>query len=281
MTKIRVDRVKGYTVMSNYHLRDKSLSLKAIGLMSFMLSLPEDWDYSIEGLSKVVKDGRDAIRTAIKELEDRHYLIREQKSTSRGLFAEMEYHLYMVPYTGNPLAENPTTDNQTADNPTQLSTDLTKHEPPSSAISSVDTTDIATEEEESPSKKLSKKSSPSGKTLRDEFETIWARYPRHEGKQNALKSYIKARQEGVDMVTIKDAVEAYRRMCESERRDKRYIKQGSTWFNQRSWEDEYDDTPSGPQSALEQGTHLNENLHKAYERERAEGRINEYGEAPF
>lgn len=152
---------------------------------------------------------------------------------------------------------------------------------PSSAISSVDTTDIATEEEESPSKKLSKKSSPSGKTLRDEFETIWARYPRHEGKQNALKSYIKARQEGVDMVTIKDAVEAYRRMCESERRDKRYIKQGSTWFNQRSWEDEYDDTPSGPQSALEQGTHLNENLHKAYERERAEGRINEYGEAPF
>ena len=75
--------------------------------------------------------------------------------------------------------------------------------------------------------------------LIEEFDTIWARYPRHEGKQNALKSYIKARHEGVDMVTIKDAVEAYRRMCESERRDKRYIKQGSTWFNQRSWEDEY------------------------------------------
>jgi hypothetical protein len=78
--------------------------------------------------------------------------------------------------------------------------------------------------------------------LIDEFETIWARYPRHEGKQNALKSYIKARHEGVDMVTIKDAVESYRRMCESERREKRYIKQGSTWFNQRSWEDEYGST---------------------------------------
>lgn len=75
--------------------------------------------------------------------------------------------------------------------------------------------------------------------LIEEFEAIWARYPRHEGKQNALKSYIKARHEGVDMVTIKDAVESYRRMCESERREKRYIKQGSTWFNQRSWEDEY------------------------------------------
>ena len=75
--------------------------------------------------------------------------------------------------------------------------------------------------------------------LTEEFDTIWARYPRHEGKQNALKSYIKARHEGVDMVTIKDAVESYRRMCESERREKRYIKQGSTWFNQRSWEDEY------------------------------------------
>lgn len=78
--------------------------------------------------------------------------------------------------------------------------------------------------------------------LVQEFEIIWARYPRHEGKQNALKSYIKARHEGVDMVTIKDAVESYRRMCESERRDKRYIKQGSTWFNQRSWEDEYGTT---------------------------------------
>ena len=75
--------------------------------------------------------------------------------------------------------------------------------------------------------------------LIEEFDTIWARYPRHEGKQNALKSYIKARHEGVDMVTIKDAVESYRRMCESERREKRFIKQGSTWFNQRSWEDEY------------------------------------------
>lgn len=78
--------------------------------------------------------------------------------------------------------------------------------------------------------------------LVQEFEIIWARYPRHEGKQNALKSYIKARHEGVDMVTIKDAVESYRRMCESERREKRYIKQGSTWFNQRSWEDEYGTT---------------------------------------
>ena len=78
--------------------------------------------------------------------------------------------------------------------------------------------------------------------LIEEFEAIWARYPRHEGKQNALKSYIKARHEGVDMVTIKDAVESYRRMCESERREKRYIKQGATWFNQRSWEDEYGTT---------------------------------------
>jgi len=78
--------------------------------------------------------------------------------------------------------------------------------------------------------------------LIEEFDSIWSRYPRHEGKQNALKSYIKARHEGVDMVTIKDAVESYRRMCESERREKRYIKQGSTWFNQRSWEDEYGST---------------------------------------
>ena len=281
MTKIRVDRVKGYTVMSNYHLRDKSLSLKAIGLMSFMLSLPEDWDYSIEGLSKVVKDGRDAIRTAIKELEDRHYLIREQKSTSRGLFAEMEYHLYMVPYTGNPLAENPTTANQTADNPTQISTDLTKHELPSSAISSVDTTDIATEEEESPSKKLSKKSSPSGKTLREDFEEIWKLYPNKQGKKKAFAAYERAIRDGVENADILDGVKRYAKYCQDRRDEKRYIKHGDTWFNGACWQDEYDDTPSRPQSALEQGTHLNENLHKAYERERAEGRINEYGEAPF
>ena len=73
MAVFRVERNRGYTVMSNHHLRNKELSLKAKGLLSQMLSLPEDWDYTLAGLSLINKESIDAIRTAIWELEKAGY----------------------------------------------------------------------------------------------------------------------------------------------------------------------------------------------------------------
>ena len=76
MAVFRVERNKGYTVMSNHHLRNKELSLKAKGLLSQMLSLPEDWDYTLKGLSLINREKIDAIREAIKELERAGYIVR-------------------------------------------------------------------------------------------------------------------------------------------------------------------------------------------------------------
>lgn len=124
MAVIRVEKNKNYTCMSNYHLRDLRLSNKAVGLMCKMLSLPDDWDYSVNGLSKICKDGRDSILTQLRELETYGYLIRERCRNNNGQVAETIYTLFEKPYTENPMTENPTQENPTQENPAQLNTNI-------------------------------------------------------------------------------------------------------------------------------------------------------------
>jgi DnaD/phage-associated family protein len=112
MAVIRVEKTKNYTVMSNYHLKDKNLSLKAKGLLSYMLSLPDDWDYSVRGLVSCLKEGKDGIQAALHELEKYGYLKREQGRTANGklsgaIYTVMEIPLTEKPHTGKPLAEKP------------------------------------------------------------------------------------------------------------------------------------------------------------------------------
>lgn len=97
MAVFRVERNKGYTVMSNYHLRDRNLSLKSKGLLSQMLSLPEDWDYTLKGLSSINKESIDAIRTAVWELEKAGYITRRQGRDEQGKMAAIEYTIYETP----------------------------------------------------------------------------------------------------------------------------------------------------------------------------------------
>ena len=121
----KVEKNKNYTVMSNYHLRDKSLSLKAKGLLSFMLSLPDYWDYSLAGLCSICKEGKDAIRSTLKELKDNNYLVIEKSKNDKGLF-EYTYIIYEEPHIEKELVypdtENPYMDNPDMDNPTQINT---------------------------------------------------------------------------------------------------------------------------------------------------------------
>ena len=97
MAVFRVEKNKGYTVMSNHHLRNKALSLKAKGLLSQMLSLPEDWDYTLKGLSLINRESIDAIRTAVWELERAGYIRREQGRDAKGKMADMVYTIYEQP----------------------------------------------------------------------------------------------------------------------------------------------------------------------------------------
>ena len=97
MSVIRVAKIRGYTVMSNYHLRDRELSCKACGLLSRMLSLPEEWDYTTQGLASICKEGVTAISAILRELEEHGYLVRVRKRNEKGQLAEMEYIIYETP----------------------------------------------------------------------------------------------------------------------------------------------------------------------------------------
>ena len=128
MPVFRVERNKGYTVMSNYHLRDKSLSLKAKGLLSQILSLPEDWDYTLSGLCYINRESKDAIRSAVNELERAGYIERHQTTDESGKFSSNEYIIHeqpvsLPPSLDKPSSENPTTGKPTSENPTQLNKD--------------------------------------------------------------------------------------------------------------------------------------------------------------
>lgn len=122
MPVIRVNKTKDYTVMANYHFKDKNLSLKAKGLLSMMLSLPDGWGYSVEGLAKLSSDGRDSVMATLRELERFNYLKRSRVRNESGKLGEAIYDIYERPLTEKPKLENPTLVKPTLENPTLLNT---------------------------------------------------------------------------------------------------------------------------------------------------------------
>ena len=153
MAVFRVEKNRGYTVMSNHHLRNKDLSLKAKGLLSQMLSLPEDWDYTLAGLSHINREKIDAIREAVKELEKAGYIVRSRERDEKGRLRGADYVIYEQPQPRepeaatsvgqppildlpalenptleNPTLEKPTQEKPTLENPTQLNKDISSKE---------------------------------------------------------------------------------------------------------------------------------------------------------
>ena len=118
MAVFRVERTNNYTVMSNYHLRDKTISFKAKGLLSMMLSLPEDWDYTLAGLARISLEGKDAVRAAVVELEKAGYIHRSQTTDKAGKFGANEYIIREYPASHEPLPEGPSSAQPLSENPT-------------------------------------------------------------------------------------------------------------------------------------------------------------------
>lgn len=124
-----VQRTTGYTVMSNYHLRDKNLKLGTKGLLSVILSLPEDWDYTIAGLAVVCGTGKDAVRAAVNELEKAGYITRTQIKAGGGKFGGNQYIIREIPevvsspLSGFPTTEKPTTEKPLSEKPTEIITE--------------------------------------------------------------------------------------------------------------------------------------------------------------
>ena len=151
MAVFRIEKTRDYTVMSNHHLRDKSLSLKAKGLLSLMLSLPEEWDYTTKGLARICKDGVDSICAGVRELEEHGYVIRQRVRNPNGQLGAIEYTILeqpRPPEPGKPERENPVLDNPEQaspvlgepeqENPAQLNTKESSKEKSKKDLSSTE-----------------------------------------------------------------------------------------------------------------------------------------------
>lgn len=138
MAVFRIEKTRDYTVMANHHLRNTELSLKAKGLLSLMLSLPEEWDYTTKGLTRICKDGVDSICAGVRELEDHGYVVRERIRNPNGQLGAIEYTILEQPRTsepkrekperGNPVQANPVLGKPEQENPAQLNTYRTNKE---------------------------------------------------------------------------------------------------------------------------------------------------------
>ena len=207
MSVVRVVKDKNYITMGKYHLQEKQMSLKAIGLLSIMLSLPDDWDYSIKGLVKIRKESYEAIRTSLNELEKFGYLHRKKILDDKGKFLDVEYTIYEKPILEKPLLDNPI-----LENPIQYNN-----------IYNINN-------------KLIKEIN---NNINSEFEQLWELYPKKMGKKDALKHYIKSRKK-YSYEQIKQGIERYVDYIEQNNIQEQYIKYGSSWFNQECWNDTYD-----------------------------------------
>ena len=215
MAVFRIDKNDNYTTMSNYHLRDKNISLKAKGLLSFMLSLPDDWDYSLNGLVKVLKEEETAIKTALDELKEYKYLKIDKLLPNQTESKKIEYiyNIYEQPIE-NQGVENLGLEVQGVENQTQINTNIqnTKKE----IICSFD------------------------EQLANDFDKIWSIYPRKEGKNasfNHYKSWLKGKKYAGRTIKLTNrqmwfATKKYADLMKQNKTEKQYIKMGSTFFNE-------------------------------------------------
>ena len=130
MAVFRIEKTRDYTVMANHHLKNRTLTLKAKGLLSVMLSLPEEWNYTTRGLAAICREGVDSIGAALRELEDAGYILRNRLRDAKGRISDTEYVIYeqpqdqdtVLPYTENPYLDKPDMGEPCTENPAQLNT---------------------------------------------------------------------------------------------------------------------------------------------------------------
>lgn len=183
MSVIRVNNTKGFTVMSNYHFQDKEISLKAKGLLGLMLSLPSNWDYSVNGLVAIVKENKAAVQTALKELEEHKYLKRTRVQDETGRF-DYVYDIYEKPYDKLPCTENRCTDIQCTENR------CTENQP-----------QINTNKQNT--KELNTNNSLGEKGKKETVKSIIAEYTENKDLQDALHDFVDMRTKARKPLTVR------------------------------------------------------------------------------
>ena len=280
MAVFRVEKNHSYTVMANHHLRDERLSLKSKGLLSLILSLPDDWRISIEGMTQFSADGKDAIRSAIRELTDAGYITRAQTHSEAGTFSGYDYLVHETPAaspsSGFPTMEKPTTENPTQRNTERLSTILPPIVPhegdvgddnPSVSGAAADSSTplsaacggisprrgesaLCTREPQSAEtpKRKRRRSSKSVPDYEPElFERFWAAYPRGEDRQGAVAEWDSLRPDRETMLAMSRAL--VRQKASEEWQRGIGIPYAVRWLRRRRWEDEIKAPAPPPESA--------------------------------
>ncbi len=233
MAVFRVSKTRDYTVMSNSHLREKDMSLKAKGLLSLMLSLPDDWDYSIQGLCALSKDGYEGVMNALKELEKFRYLSRTRTTDSHGHFAGYDYNIFERPQaekpsteepkTGFPITEKPSTENQRQINNNIPITD----------------SQITEEQNISTPQKRQRRESQLTVVQQSLFNHFWEVYPKKVAKENAEKAWKKINPSEELASTIVQAVKT-QISVDGRFRETRFTPHPATWLNGHEWENSYE-----------------------------------------
>lgn len=238
---VRVVKTENYTVMSNHHLRNKDLSLKAKGLMSYMLSCSNGTLFSIRQLMEASKDGEASVCTALNELKEHKYLKHYAQKDDKGRISEWKYDLYELPYDVEmngiqneqedncPELDFPDLENQDKVN-TNYNVNTIKKE-----NKKKETDDISFDPNLERAKDIAKKEMESMKSEEDSFEQVWNLYNKKEGKQQARKAWMKLSNKDKEAVKQKlsDWLSNY-----ISRHGKQYQPMFSTFLNQRRWEDE-------------------------------------------
>lgn len=221
--------------MSNYHLRDKRLSLKAKGLLSVILSLPEGWDYTISGLAVICDTGRDAIRAAIGELEKAGYITRRQINQG-GKFGANQYIIREVPAeVQQPLSDFPSTvipsaETPSPENPTEIINDQ--------SITDSSNPPISPEEGElpkPPKKRGRVKASEAESNTPSDFDLFWSAYPRKVDKKKARAAFAKVR---APVSQLLAALEVQKKSEQWLKSGGQYVPHPTTWLNGERWEDD-------------------------------------------
>ena len=262
MAVFRVEKNHSYTVMANHHLRDERLSLKSKGLLSVILSLPDDWRISIEGMTQFSADGKDAIRSAIRELTDAGYITRAQTHSEAGTFSGYEYTIHETPAaspsSGFPTMENPTTENPTLRNTERLSTNIPPVVPQSdadggnpSASLAADTSPVRggkegekgeageggdVSESDTPPKRKRRATKSAPDYRPDTFARFWAAYPRGEDKQGAIAAWDELKPDDATLQAMSRAL--VRQKASEEWQRGIGIPYAVRWLRRRRWEDE-------------------------------------------
>ena len=213
MAILRKHNRKSYTVIDNDVFRDSELSNKALGMLCRMLSLPDGWEFSVRGLSKLSNDGVDGVMSQLNELEKSGYLKRRQ-IRDKGKLAGVEYIVSEAKMIEEPVDEKPHTENP-------------------------DTVKPHTEKGAQSNNKQSITKSSIKKEIYTEFDNLWILYPRKQGKDKAFGYYEKARKNGTSYEEVESGIKAYIQYINDNEVEPQYIKQGSTFFSQKAWQDDW------------------------------------------